>query len=850
MKSTASFEIRVALIGYVSVGKTTILNALLRDKYSEVSMKRTTAGVNLFRLHFDSENKEQWMKDEPRSAESTLDEISKDNKSLRDSNKVQEKVFDIEVEETFFEMRENTKIVLVDIPGINEAGASNKYKNYVDENWHTFDCVVVAMDGRQGVNTEEQMELLRIAQRNCQHIRDVPVVVLMNKIDDTDDEEQQALVAEARSALEHVFNCPFSKSLLDDILAGKAQRFENVHMPPLLIPMSAIHAFIYRTASTLSFDVFQQKMDKTLIDKLGRDSFGRRWKKFEDHEKAEKAYEMIRDPEECKDGIEASNFNAFMTVLSFFVGGAKTQQWLIEQQIMAIAARMKPEEDFVSDIRALFDQCIQLGHSQEFARKAADDEFRKLFRNSVLQSHTLFNAKKKQLCDEGVKSSEWALNPRHLFDCECLSKPMDDLFSYAGFLRYADMLDQEKKTELLGLAKNLVVFQISSLLTIKGGQFISATLSHADWALVFGQMIRMTRTFCFDEVFGMAGMALETNFQEACFSIHQASVECSQCPTCARRLSVHSAPMPKSNGFVMKEARATHFCGTCKVHYIDAEAIGPGTTQIECAGGSPGHNHVATRQTKTDSFVCSYRHCPRKVTKVKAPRPQNPFATFSTIGSHSPTKPQDSAAQFAKSTPTHFPKQQGAETPFGQAASTPSLKRTATLCGQVGSTPATPPFAKPAPTPLSKQQPAATPFGQATSTAFPKQQGAATPFGQAASTSFAKQNGVATPFGQATSTFFPKHESAATPFGQATNASSFGLNKEKFNVSLADSPRDAKHFGHLIWRFGKLLKLLQVEDEDLPSSGLPLPSWFVDPTPLSGKKKKKSRGIGKGKHRV
>jgi GTPase SAR1 family protein len=35
----------------VSAGKTTLLNALLRDKYGEVSMKRTTAGINLFRLH-------------------------------------------------------------------------------------------------------------------------------------------------------------------------------------------------------------------------------------------------------------------------------------------------------------------------------------------------------------------------------------------------------------------------------------------------------------------------------------------------------------------------------------------------------------------------------------------------------------------------------------------------------------------------------------------------------------------------------------------------------------------------------------------------------------------------------
>eukprot|EP00525_Craspedostauros_australis_P007546 CAMPEP_0198132054 /NCGR_PEP_ID=MMETSP1442-20131203/57545_1 /TAXON_ID= /ORGANISM="Craspedostauros australis, Strain CCMP3328" /LENGTH=38 /DNA_ID= /DNA_START= /DNA_END= /DNA_ORIENTATION= len=33
------FEIKIAVMGYVSVGKSTVLNALLGKKFSEVSMK-------------------------------------------------------------------------------------------------------------------------------------------------------------------------------------------------------------------------------------------------------------------------------------------------------------------------------------------------------------------------------------------------------------------------------------------------------------------------------------------------------------------------------------------------------------------------------------------------------------------------------------------------------------------------------------------------------------------------------------------------------------------------------------------------------------------------------------------
>jgi hypothetical protein len=43
-------DIYIAIVGHVSVDKITVLNAFFRDKYGEVSLKRTTAGINYFRL--------------------------------------------------------------------------------------------------------------------------------------------------------------------------------------------------------------------------------------------------------------------------------------------------------------------------------------------------------------------------------------------------------------------------------------------------------------------------------------------------------------------------------------------------------------------------------------------------------------------------------------------------------------------------------------------------------------------------------------------------------------------------------------------------------------------------------
>ena len=46
-----TFEIKVAVLGNVSAGKSTVLNTLFRAKVSEVTMKRPTVGSNFFRIH-------------------------------------------------------------------------------------------------------------------------------------------------------------------------------------------------------------------------------------------------------------------------------------------------------------------------------------------------------------------------------------------------------------------------------------------------------------------------------------------------------------------------------------------------------------------------------------------------------------------------------------------------------------------------------------------------------------------------------------------------------------------------------------------------------------------------------
>ena len=304
---TPEFEIRVALIGYVSVGKTTVLNALLKDKFSEVSMKRTTAGINSFRLSVKDKTQENeelyqvvssWSPDEHRSATSTLDEITKDNQKLRGNSQLQEKSFDIALDELLLEMRKDTRLVLIDVPGINEAGTSKMYKDYLTKNWHSFDCVVVVLDGLQGVNTDEQVQVLEFAKAQCTEAKSLPLIILLNKMDDLAyEEEHQVLVTEATHAIEQLFDAPLRVNSLNEIVGGTARPvFDCMRTNiPIVIPLSARQAYIYRVASSLTLDQFKSKIEESLVNKLGRECYGLQWRRFAEEEQYCKAHEMVCD---------------------------------------------------------------------------------------------------------------------------------------------------------------------------------------------------------------------------------------------------------------------------------------------------------------------------------------------------------------------------------------------------------------------------------------------------------------------------------------------------------------------------------------------------------------------------
>lgn len=97
-------------------------------------------------------------------------------------------------------MRSDTRLVLLEIPGLNEAGSDDLYRNYVTDHWNSFDCVIAVTDAVQGVNSQEQVQLLELIRTNKNtQKKQLPIIVLCNKVDDFEDKEIMVLVEEVRA---------------------------------------------------------------------------------------------------------------------------------------------------------------------------------------------------------------------------------------------------------------------------------------------------------------------------------------------------------------------------------------------------------------------------------------------------------------------------------------------------------------------------------------------------------------------------------------------------------------------------------------------------------------------------
>jgi GTPase Era involved in 16S rRNA processing len=293
--------INVAIFGCVSVGKSTFLNMLMKDMYSDCHIKRTTTMPQVY--HELSKHEFDAMSDEKQQ---DWDRKLSDLNSIREKNSsvnkecmeeqalkgVSIKIEDIKpLEYVVPPIRDfiktmsdqhgnNVTLNIFDMPGLNDSMSKDVYFEYVKTNFHMYDIVIFVMDIGSALNTNDEVEILTLVLQGIKDNKakniNTELISVLNKCDELDfsgaspkpeDPEEQEMVEQACA-----------------IIAVKIAEMD-VGIELHTSCVSSEHAFIYRMCGDNKVD----SLDIKYINKIGKLECSQRdWKKLLDNDKAKR----------------------------------------------------------------------------------------------------------------------------------------------------------------------------------------------------------------------------------------------------------------------------------------------------------------------------------------------------------------------------------------------------------------------------------------------------------------------------------------------------------------------------------------------------------------------------------
>jgi len=274
-----------ALIGCISVGKSTFMNSLFATKYSDTKIRRTTM---IPQVYIERKNK---IYDE------TINEILENNRTVNNNflngeipltkDTCQEVIHYVEPIFEFADLPTSCNLKIYDIPGLNDCVSSNIYYHWISNNFYKFDIIFYIVDVKSSMNTSDERDSIKMIIQNIKKEQsknhNIKLCIILNKCDDIslDDKDNIELDEEHNELMKQV------EDIVNDEF--KANDLENYKW--LLCPLSSQDSFICRTLQKNP----TMEIDKVYRDKIGLEYFGKiQWKKMTDTQKTREISKIVK----------------------------------------------------------------------------------------------------------------------------------------------------------------------------------------------------------------------------------------------------------------------------------------------------------------------------------------------------------------------------------------------------------------------------------------------------------------------------------------------------------------------------------------------------------------------------
>ena len=310
-------SIRVALVGCVSSGKSTLLNAICVNEYEDMKRKRTTMLPSVYKTttNMIHKNKSEKERIKQKNIELNKKFYSADKTELaltQENCELQENM--IPIIENFVDLPNDVFLDIYDIPGLNDSTTRDIYFQWVKDNFHEFDIIINVVNIEGGMNTSDEKDILNlitecIHSESANNNREVLFLTAVNKCDDMDiNEGIPTLVDEEDIQLfEQVINT--TKNVVKEKYGNKICTYG-------FAPITARDTFIYRMLHHNP----EVELDMTLINKFGLNELGKKkWNTKSSTEKRKFIREYFREQGDIEDTLKLTGYTNFRNKMNSYL---------------------------------------------------------------------------------------------------------------------------------------------------------------------------------------------------------------------------------------------------------------------------------------------------------------------------------------------------------------------------------------------------------------------------------------------------------------------------------------------------------------------------------------------------
>lgn len=254
-------NIHIAILGPVSAGKSTFLNSLFSNTFSDMKRKKTTMLPQIYKTTSD------------KAIIHSTDEIYQMNHEsnerilkLREENKYtqtdfKELVYNVAPIPDFINLPDKTATYsILDMPGLNCGGGDNMYFNYIQSISKDIDIYILVFDINSGLNTTDEVNILTMIAKEIEKNKHGFVHIIINKCDDV----------EYTSSDKFRFQDEELQELYDRCIEISDKYLKDTRGKITISPLCSSNLYVFRGTKNNIDTIDEKHLDKIIINECGK----------------------------------------------------------------------------------------------------------------------------------------------------------------------------------------------------------------------------------------------------------------------------------------------------------------------------------------------------------------------------------------------------------------------------------------------------------------------------------------------------------------------------------------------------------------------------------------------------